>query len=54
MAIAYKIVTIPNFADDLATEALLDAEGLTDWDLVQTVFATQQDGTTTATCIFKK
>ena len=48
MAIAYKIVTIENFADDA------DAEGASDWDLVQAMFSTQEDSSTTATCIFKK
>lgn len=54
MAIEYQIVTIENFADDAETEAALNAEGASDWDLVQTVFSTQQDSSTTATCIFKK
>jgi len=54
MAIQYKIVTIEDFADDVDTEAALNTEGADDWDLVQAVFSTQQDSSTTATCIFKK
>ncbi len=54
MAIEYKIVTILDFADDVVTETLLNVQGNDDWELIDTVFATQQDGSSTATCIFKK
>lgn len=54
MAISYKIVTIEDFADDAQTEATLNAEGANDWELVQAEFSTQQDSSSTATCIFKK
>ena len=54
MAIDYKIVTIEDFQDNAATELALNAEGVNNWDLVQVNFSTQQDGSQTATCIFKK
>jgi len=54
MAIDYKIVTIEDYKDDAATAAALNAEGASDWELVQIDFSTQADGTQTATCTFKK
>lgn len=54
MAIQYEIVTIENFADNAETEAALNAEGASDWDLVQAIFSIKEDSSTTATCIFKK
>jgi hypothetical protein len=55
MAITYKIVTIEQFDDDIATENALNAEGISDWELIQIFFRpTETDGSQTATCIFKK
>ena len=54
MTIEYKIVTIENFADDADTEAALNAEGASDWELVQIDYRTEQDSSQTATCVFKK
>jgi len=54
MAITYNIEVIENFQDDDATVAALDAIGADDWELVQIEYSPQSDGTTTATCIFKK
>jgi hypothetical protein len=54
MAIVYEIVTIEDFKDDAASEAALNAEGASDWELVQVNYSAQVDSTVTATCIFKK
>ena len=54
MAFEYKIVTINDFKDDAATKASLDAEGASNWELIEIHFRNEQDSTTTATCIFKK
>jgi hypothetical protein len=54
MAFTYKIVTIEDFQDDAATEAVLNVEGAANWELVQAEFSPQADSTITATCIFKQ
>jgi len=55
MAITYKIVTIENFDDDVDTENALNAEGVSDWDLIHMfIRPIETDGSQTATCIFKK
>jgi hypothetical protein len=55
MAISYKIVTVEDFADDAATEALLNAEGADDWDLVMAHFQPNEEtGKSTAILTFKK
>lgn len=54
MAIDYKLVTIEDFKDDAITEALLNAEGANDWELVQALFTSNIEGRSIATCIFKK
>ena len=55
MAIEYKIITIQNYADDAATEAVLNAEGANDWDLVWADFRPNEaTGKSTATLTFKK
>ncbi len=54
MAIEYKLVSIPNFDNDAETKAALDAEGVSDWELVQMEFRVEQDSSTTAIGIFKK
>ena len=54
MAIDYKIITIEDFRDDAETEALLNAEGANDWELVQANFSPNIEGRAVATCIFKK
>jgi len=55
MAIEYKIVTIEDFQNDVATKALLDAEGIADWILTDITFQPNEEtGKSTAICIFRK
>ena len=55
MAIAYNVVTIDDFDDDAATIALLDAQGVNDWDLIEVLLSPDEEtGKSTALCIFKK
>jgi len=55
MAITYNVVEIEDFDADAETIAALDAIGVSDWELIETLLTPNEEtGKNTALCIFKK